>query len=70
MKDPNYQDESLKLMDTEEAAVFLTIKPNTLEIWRMKNIGPDYLKIGGAVRYRVSDLRKFIDASTQETFKP
>lgn len=67
MKDPNYQDESLKLMDTEEAAVFLTIKPNTLEIWRMKNVGPNYLKIGGAVRYRVSDLRKFIESSAKET---
>lgn len=67
MTDPRYQDETLILMDTEEAAKFLTIKPNTLEIWRMKKDlpQPKYVKIGGAVRYRVSDLRDFLEQQTR-----
>ena len=65
--DPKYQDESLVLYSTEEAAAFLHLKPGTLEIWRTdkRNPGLSFVKIGGNVRYRLSDLRKFLEQQTR-----
>ena len=40
MNDPN------DLLDTEQTAALLGIKPNTLEIWRHKGKGPEFLKLG------------------------
>lgn len=34
------------LLTNEEAATLLGIKPNTLEIWRTKGIGPEFIKMG------------------------
>lgn len=65
--DPKYQDESMVLMSTEEAAEFLHLKPNTLEVWRTdkRNPGLNFVKVGGNVLYRLSDLRKFLDKNTK-----
>jgi helix-turn-helix protein len=35
------------------------ISPRTLEQWRWQGRGPRYLKIGGRVVYRVSDIEAF-----------
>lgn len=48
------------LMDTEAAAHYIGLKRPTLEAWRRKTQGPPWLKIGGAVRYRVEDLDAFL----------
>jgi len=50
-----------ELYNTQKAADFLGYKKNTLEIWRYNNTGPKYSKFGKEVRYRVSDLEKYID---------
>lgn len=34
------------LLTNEEAAALLGIKPNTLEIWRTKGKGPEFVKLG------------------------
>lgn len=34
------------LLTNEEAAALLGIKPNTLEIWRTKGKGPEFIKMG------------------------
>ena len=47
-----------------EAATMLSVAIQTLRNWRYLRRGPAYCKIGGrAVRYRLCDLRDFIDNS-------
>jgi hypothetical protein len=53
------------LFDTAAAAAKLTIKKNTLEIWRLQGKGPTYRKIGRLVRYAESDLTAFLDAAAR-----
>ena len=36
-----------------------TISPRTLERWRWCGEGPQYLKIGGRVAYRIEDIEAF-----------
>jgi len=53
------------LWDERQAAAALTLKPSTLNFWRSQHRGnPDYalpyIKIGAAIRYRKSDVEKFI----------
>lgn len=55
---------AIKLLNTQEVAEILGYKPNTLEIWRNRGIGPKYRKIGRLVKYAESDINAFIDAST------
>ena len=54
-------------MTTKEAAMELGLKPNTLEIWRVKGNGPKYLKLNGAVRYRLEDLNEFLEGSLKNS---
>ena len=47
-----------ELLDNEQTAALLGIKPNTLEIWRCRGKGPEFVKMGDTpqapVRYRHS----------------
>jgi hypothetical protein len=36
-----------------------SISPRTLERWRWLRQGPDYLKLGGRIVYRVEDVEAF-----------
>ena len=48
-------------LDTNKAACFLEVKAGTLQRWRVSGkYELPYCKIGGKVRYRLGDLRKFI----------
>ena len=47
------------------AAEYLVLKPGTLRKWRWNKEGPVWYKIRGAVRYKQSDLDKFLKASAQ-----
>lgn len=51
-------------IDTRQAAEFLGLKKNTLDIWRLQGKGPRFTRFGRAVRYRLSDLENFIEANT------
>jgi hypothetical protein len=53
---------STKFLNTKQAAAYLTLKPSTLEAWRSRGGGPRFLKFGGAVRYRPTDLFEFSEA--------
>jgi predicted DNA-binding transcriptional regulator AlpA len=55
------------LLTESEAAEFLRLKPKTLARWRWAGEGPTYRKIGGAVRYAVSDLEQFLEASARQS---
>ena len=49
------------LLTQEEAAQYLHIEPRTLEAWRQRRIGPQFLTYSKrCVRYRLSDLRSWL----------
>ena len=51
-----------KLLSNEEAAAYLGIKTNTLTIWRTtKRFEIPYIQIGRKIRYKKSDLDKFLN---------
>ena len=56
-----------KKMNTIQAADFFGLKPNTLEIWRCRDKGPKYIKLGRRVLYDIADLEAFARACTVET---
>jgi hypothetical protein len=45
------------LLDNEQTAALLGIRPNTLEIWRHKGKGPKFLKLGDTPQAPVRYLR-------------
>jgi hypothetical protein len=53
------------LLDTIEAGAYMRTPPKTLVTWRCTGrVKLPYVKIGGNVRYRKSDLDAFIAANT------
>jgi len=48
------------LLTTESAAAFLSVSKALLIKWRFYGGGPRFVKLGRAVRYRISDLEDFI----------
>jgi len=59
--DPQIADEFLT---REEAAAFLTLKAQTLAAWAVAGRGPEFCKLGRAVRYRRSALERYVQQST------
>ena len=56
-----------KLLTTKQAAEFLSLEPQTLAAWRMEGVrGPPWIKLGFSVRYRVTDLEKWLEANTHQ----
>ena len=53
------------LLTSDEVAQRLRMRRNTLEIWRMKGIGPAYRKLNRAVRYAEADVVAWIEAQTR-----
>ena len=53
-----------ELLDNEQTAALLGIKPNTLEIWRWKGKGPCFVKLGRAkqcrVRYEQEEVMRWL----------
>lgn len=62
---------SLPLLDTEEAAKFLHLKPATLRYWRhLGDKGPKSFPMGGRkVFYRIEDLESWVQEQ-YETANP
>lgn len=58
---------STKPMTTKEAAMWLGLKSNTLEVWRVYGKGPKFLKMGRAVRYRLEDLNAYLETSVKNS---
>lgn len=56
------------LLSREEAAEYLGVSPKTLATWACTKRYPlPVVKLGRAVKYRVADLEKFIEARTVGT---
>ena len=47
---------------TKSAALYLDVAPVTLEAWRVRGGGPEFVKMGKAVRYTQESLDKFRDS--------
>lgn len=54
-----------KFLDSTQLAERLTNRKNTIEGWRVKGIGPRYVKIGRLVRYRIEDVDAWLEAQTR-----
>lgn len=59
-----------EIFDTDAAAAYIGLARNTLEKMRVFGTGPQYAKLGRAVRYRRADLDQYVTerlvASTSE----
>lgn len=55
-----------ELLKPREAAAILKVSTDTLEAWRAKRIGPDWLKLGDSprspVRYRRGVITTYLQA--------
>ena len=52
------------LVETSTLADQLDVKPVTLEKWRQTGSGPAYIKVGRLVRYRQSDVDRWLRQQT------
>lgn len=51
------------VVNESEAAQFLGLKRQTLANWRGVK-GPKYVKVGGRIVYKISDLEDFLNRNT------
>lgn len=55
-----------QLIDSHQTASILGIKHSTLSVWRSTGrYGIRFIKTGRLVRYRVADIRAFIDSRSR-----
>ena len=55
------------LIDTDDLAKYLGNEVNTCEGWRLKGIGPRYIKVGRLVRYRIEDIDLWLQSQTRNS---
>lgn len=55
------------LLNTEQAAERLGLSPRTLERYRVTGEGPEFLKMGRAVRYTASKLQRWLERCTRRS---
>lgn len=56
--------ESNALLTEVAAARILKLSIRTLQAWRCRGIGPDFIRVGRAIRYRHSDLMDWLKHHT------
>lgn len=54
-----------ELLNEIETARRLRLHPGTLAVWRCRNRGPAFVRVGRRVFYRVEDIEGFINAGRQ-----
>ena len=52
------------LLTEYAAGEILNMSIRTLQTWRVRGAGPDYVRAGRAIRYRRRDLISWIEANT------
>jgi excisionase family DNA binding protein len=52
------------ILTTKEAAQYVRLGKPTLERFRLTGVGPNFCKLGGAVRYRRDELDAWLKART------
>ncbi len=61
MKSNNCHD---RLITPAAVAALLSMNTQTLAVWRHLGKGPVYIKVEGAVRYRLSDIESWLRHNT------
>lgn len=56
-----------EVVDVRGASRIVGLAPDTLNRMRHRGNGPPYAKLGHSVRYRVADLRAWVDANTRSS---
>ena len=56
-----------RMLTTIEAAEYLSVAPQTLARQRVEGRGPPFLKLGGSVRYDVTDLERWIEGQRRRS---
>lgn len=56
-----------RLLTPEDLYAITQIRPKTLSNWRSEGRGPAYVKDGGCVRYRMSDVTAWLNAKRVDT---
>lgn len=65
MKTRKTNSETVQLLTPPEVAKMLVLQTNTLAIWRLTEEHLPFVKIGGLVRYKLSDVLEFIERQTR-----
>ena len=60
----NFPQDPDTLLREQDAADLLNLSIRTLQSWRIRMVGPPFIQVGRAVRYRRRDLIAWIDANT------
>lgn len=55
------------LLTPDEAAAVCKVSPDTLVNWRVRGVGPRYIRMGRAIRYSLHDLAAYMAARTQQS---
>ena len=56
-----------RLIDTVQLAEYLGNEVNTCEGWRLKGIGPSFIKVGRLVRYKTQTVDLWIESQTRNS---
>lgn len=56
----------MELLTEREVAQILGVKPQSLAVWRLRGKNLPFLRVGRLVRYRKSDIEKWLDSQTVE----
>ena len=58
--------EGERLLTTQEVAEIFAVSPDTVKDWRIRwpGRGPNFIRIGGAIRYSQEALRSYIRGRT------
>lgn len=52
----------IRLLNEREVAALLGVSTATIRRWRLLSVGPKFLKLGAAVRYREEDLSRWLES--------
>lgn len=55
--------ESEPLLMEAQAAKLLNVSMRTLQAWRCRNMGPAFIRVGRAIRYRRADLIAWLQSN-------
>ena len=53
------------LLSDVDLARYLGVSVATLRKWRIRRVGPKWLKLGSLVRYRLSDVHTYLNGCPQ-----
>jgi excisionase family DNA binding protein len=55
-----------ELLTAQELARLLKVSVHTLRAWRREGVGPPWIKVGRAIRYRRSDVERWLEQQAKD----